>query len=411
MMSSSPDQNPLTRWSSPLYIAEEGLQVNIPCGGCQNNNNQSPIKMHELPFHIDGKEITRVDVGKLMYLAKDSILTMRRRKINIESQSPQALDQTLTNDEPPPLYFRVVLQKNTDRYIYEQMPPTGTLAKTNKTLICAACCAKTFATLQAVLTHCHTQHPLPLDPMWTTPLKVVYQDTYIAIIVKPQGMAIMGDKHTLGKSDLLLPLANPKKRHFEENDDDDIHLTKPRVAHRLDAATGGLVVVCKTYQSERLVKEAFENRHVSKTYRAVVVGNVTADAGECSQLCSGKESLSKWKVLDRVRSVTYEWLTVLELQPVTGRMHQLRKHMKLMNHPILGDARYGGKDALVKRNLEPYSRLCLWAMKISFPHPKTKQVMTFEMDEPEWLTFVLEHERTQWNATDGRTNGDKINDE
>ena len=415
--------NPILKWSSPVTSVEHSSDstaiVTVPCGGWYgvcfgvreaprsvDDAVAAPVTLpnavlevwhakslcvsHKLPFFMQDSHLQVVAVGKLMYLTEGATIRLRL--------APKSHDQQSTKQDNPPLMLQVVLHKNTDRQALQDgcLPPCGTLATMPKTVVCAECC-KTFVSLKAVTTHIQNQHAAMtrLDPMWTTPLPVVYQDSCIAVIIKPQGMPVMGDKQTLGRSDLLLPLRNPDS----SDDKTDPSLSKPRVAHRLDAATGGLVVVCKTYSAERIVKEAFEQRRVMKTYRALVVGRVEADHGVCNQPLSGKESVSHWKVLQRVLSVTYQWLTLLELQPVTGRMHQLRKHMKLMGHPIVGDTRYGGKDALEKRFLEPYSRLCLWAVKLTMPHPKTNEKMTFEMEQLEWLAHVLKHEKRRVEAS------------
>ena len=315
--------DPILKWSSRVVSVKDAVPVTVPCGGwygiCfgSSSRDEAPrtdnlddaglvlevwqdtslCTSHKLPFVVQDDSLQVITVGKLMYLAERSTLTVRTKLESHISNEFQSKEQ-----DGAPLFLQVVLHKNTDILTLqekEDLPTSGTLATLKKTVVCAECC-KTYASLKAVTTHIHNQHAAtPLDPMWTTPLPVVYQDNSIAVIIKPQGMPVMGDKQTLGRSDLLLAL-----RNSSQSADDDPALSKPRVAHRLDAATGGLVLVCKTYKAERLVKEAFENRRVTKTYRALVVGRVQADAGVCNQPLSDKASVSNWRVLQRIPSVT-----------------------------------------------------------------------------------------------------------
>eukprot|EP00977_Amphora_coffeiformis_P029576 scaffold41649_cov160-Amphora_coffeaeformis.AAC.2 len=264
--------------------------------------------------------------------------------------------------------------------------------------------------------------------IWTTPLETVYNDDYLAVVIKPQGMAVMGDFEgkTLQRSSLLMALmppgnlkiqgkpkfAWPQKNESINNDSPvkgekneeseqqlDYYLGKPRPVHRLDAPTGGLLVVAKTKRSEPALKLSFQKRECHKTYRALVYGKLEHDEGECSQALSGKPSLTRYRVLRRSRSIssTDGWVTTVELYPHTGRMHQLRKHMQMLGHPMWGDKRYGPKQ---KDADEWQSRLCLWAVAIRLPHPVFFPIngkeINCRMPDPEWLDKVVKHEEEIW---------------
>lgn len=153
--------------------------------------------------------------------------------------------------------------------------------------------------------------------------------------------------------------------------------------HRLDQATSGLIVLARGPDAHRTLSKAFAGREVTKRYIAVVVGEVIDDQGEIDlpliadwpnrprQMVDhvlGKPSLTRWRVLSRDASTTR-----LELEPVTGRSHQLRVHLMAIGHPILGDAFYAPPDVLAQS-----PRLLLHASALSLPHPVRGDIMSFQ---------------------------------
>lgn len=270
------------------------------------------------------------------------------------------------------------------------------------------------------------------DDYWRKPLKVMYQDDDMAIIVKPQGMPVHGCRPCLMKSDLLLALRStkPKPKHkttkreaktAETSTVSSNPLGKPRLVHRLDAATGGLLVVAKTYEAERQLKQSFATKtDCHKRYQAIVIGKleVTDDSkhdgfGICEAAISGKPSVTRYKPLRQVQSRSFGWLTLVDLELLTGRNHQLRRHMQHLGHPILGDKRYSlagvknhSTDTLPIANRATYKfgnhpmekKLCLWSVGIKLPHPMTKEEISCELSEPEWFQFVMQHEEEEWKA-------------
>jgi 23S rRNA-/tRNA-specific pseudouridylate synthase len=267
-------------------------------------------------------------------------------------------------------------------------------------------------------------------------LMIVYQDSSMAIIDKPQGLAVMGaTESTLCRSDLLLSLAVPPEDQEKELDDSATsrykfkykYLRKPVPVHRLDAATGGLLVIAKTKEAERHLKLSFETRKCQKRYRALLLGRLVVEPQSLSQLgleegvvdhtVDSKPAKSRYRVIRHYPSVygTDGWVTVVDLFPETGRRHQLRKHMKLLGHPIVGDKRYGGIAQSIRSRAmqEPggqgqhgdvslddaeaphldtlMSRLCLWAMELTLPHPVTNREMSFVLKDQDWLEHVIRH--------------------
>lgn len=152
------------------------------------------------------------------------------------------------------------------------------------------------------------------------------------------------------------------------------------VVHRLDMATSGLMLFARGVDAQRQLSRAFARREVHKRYVAVVHGGVVLDAGEIDlpliadwpnrpkqkvDMAHGKPSLTRYRVLRRGPEAG---TTHLELEPVTGRSHQLRVHLQALGHAILGDALYA---SAAVQALAP--RLMLHALSIAFEHPVTGQ--------------------------------------
>ena len=146
------------------------------------------------------------------------------------------------------------------------------------------------------------------------------------------------------------------------------------VVHRLDMATSGLVLFARGAAVQRALGTAFATRRIGKRYVAVVAGRVAAERGEIDLPLAadwprrprqvvdherGKASLTRYTVLERGVASTR-----LELEPLTGRSHQLRVHLAALGHPILGDTLYAGAAAQAAA-----PRLLLHASALAFEHP------------------------------------------
>ena len=110
--------------------------------------------------------------------------------------------------------------------------------------------------------------------------------------------------------------------------------------HRLDSSTGGLVVCSKSKASEVNLMKCFRSKYIKKTYLAIVAGKLEPSAGIIDKKIGDKESRTLYEVVKYTRSVQYGWLSTVKLWPVTGRKHQLRRHMAELNHSIIGDRRF-----------------------------------------------------------------------
>lgn len=159
------------------------------------------------------------------------------------------------------------------------------------------------------------------------------------------------------------------------------------VVHRLDMATSGLVVMARGAPAQRLLSEAFAQRQVHKRYVAVVSGQLAPTAGGWQTIDlpilvdwpnrprrmidwqQGKASVTRWQVL---QFDPEHHTTRVELEPVTGRTHQLRVHLQAIGHPILGDALYAPPAVLAQAQ-----RLLLHACALAFAHPVDGRALQF----------------------------------
>lgn len=199
---------------------------------------------------------------------------------------------------------------------------------------------------------------------------LIYQDDSLLVVNKPAGLlAVPGrgeDKQDCLSARLL--------QSFPDS----------LVVHRLDMATSGLMVFARGAGMQRRLSQMFQEREVDKRYIAVVSGKLEQEVGEINlPLASdwpnrprqmvddelGKPSLTCYRMLgmegDRSR---------LELEPITGRTHQLRVHLAAIGHPILGDALYGDASSA--------ARLLLHACSLSFNHPVNGEPLNFSSPAP-----------------------------
>ncbi|ACH94285.1 RluA family pseudouridine synthase [Borrelia recurrentis] len=182
------------------------------------------------------------------------------------------------------------------------------------------------------------------------PINILYEDINVIVIEKPQGIL----SH-LGISNLENTVVNFLLHHisnlrykFQENK------IRPGIVHRLDKETSGVMICAKNLETLNFLFEQFKNRSVKKVYIAIVKGNFKVDSGIIDTFIdrdrydrkkftvhknSGKRALTEYKVLISMKNYS-----LVVLQPKTGRTHQLRVHMKYLNHPILGDDIYSRLD-------------------------------------------------------------------
>jgi len=201
---------------------------------------------------------------------------------------------------------------------------------------------------------------------------ILYEDDDVLVLNKPFGIAVQGGTGTKRHIDGIL--AGMADRFGD----------RPRLVHRLDRDTTGVLLVAKTRDAAAKLGRTFQTRSAAKTYWALVHGVPRppqgrieaalvkaagpdgdrvrkAEAGEQEQ---AMHATTHYSVIDRVGQKA-SWVS---LKPVTGRQHQLRAHMALINHPIVGDNKYDDGRPLPAENMEP--RLHLHARRLVIPHPR-----------------------------------------
>lgn len=215
---------------------------------------------------------------------------------------------------------------------------------------------------------------MPADlPGLAAGVEVIYIDDALVVLNKPSGL-------------LSVPGRGPDKQDCLSTRVQQLY-ADALVVHRLDQATSGLVVMARGAVVQRVLNAAFAQRAVHKRYVAIVAGHIP-DAQESWQtidlpiivdwpnrprrvidLQRGQASITRWRpmALDGQRDATK-----VELEPLTGRSHQLRVHLQAIGHPILGDALYAPPSTAAMA-----TRLLLHACTLAFSHPANGNPMEF----------------------------------
>ena len=198
-------------------------------------------------------------------------------------------------------------------------------------------------------------------------LEVLYEDDHLAIIYKPAGILVSGNK--------FVTVANGLAQNLKKSSQSDASVPYP--IHRLDYGTTGALLVGKTVKSIRDLSQLFADKRITKSYYAITIGLMKQLSGTIKTTNNGKQCISKYEVIDSVDSVRFEKLNLVKLEPITGRRHQLRQHMAHLGNPILGDQDYGKEGLILNRK-----GIYLHAHSISFEHPKSEQVLAFQAPVP-----------------------------
>ncbi|MET4806284.1 RluA family pseudouridine synthase [Limibacillus sp. MBR-115] len=202
---------------------------------------------------------------------------------------------------------------------------------------------------------------------------VLFKDDWVLAINKPAGLAVQGgtkqDRHVDALLDHL---------RFDASE-------RPRLVHRLDKDTSGVLLLARSAAAARSLAAVFRGKDAEKTYWAIVVGLPRPNEGRIEAALTkgagpnaagqgnervwidpeeGQRAVTLYRTLDHAGKKA----ALLELQPITGRTHQLRAHCAGLGTPILGDGKYGGADAYIEGMMLP-RRMHLHARDISLPHP------------------------------------------
>lgn len=213
-----------------------------------------------------------------------------------------------------------------------------------------------------------TRRPLTEEQLAQAEAMVLVQDRAAIVLNKPPGLATQGGTGTREHVDALLDAFAPPGQ------------PRPRLVHRLDKDTSGVLLVARTPGSAAFFSKRFSGRSARKIYWALVVGVPDIGEGEidlplAKQPGSGGEKMmvdesgagqtarTRYRVLDRAGN-SAAWV---ELHPLTGRTHQLRVHMAAIGHPIVGDGKYGGQAAFLTGSIS--RKMHLHARRLRIEHP------------------------------------------
>ena len=197
---------------------------------------------------------------------------------------------------------------------------------------------------------------------------IIFKDDNIIVLNKPSGLAVQGGTNTTRHIDGML-----ESLKYENSE-------KPKLVHRIDKDTSGVLVLARNRRYAELLTKAFREHMLQKTYLVLAIGNLKNPEGEIKIALDkvgekmepsdeGKKAVTRFKVLDTAG----EKFTLLTAEPLTGRTHQIRAHMECAGCPILGDNKYFGQSR--KRFPELSSKLHLHAYKIDLSPVYNKKLV------------------------------------
>ena len=222
------------------------------------------------------------------------------------------------------------------------------------------------------------------------PLDIVYEDEYLLVINKAQGMVV---HPAAGNWDGTL--VNALLYHCGDSLSGINGVHRPGIVHRLDKDTSGLMLVAKTDAAHQGLAEQIAEHSVERIYNAVIIGRLRESEGcvnlpigrhatDRKKMCvtakNSKEAITHYRLLEEYSGYSY-----VECKLETGRTHQIRVHMAHLGHPVLGDTVYGPKNTIFGLQGQ-----CLHSKTVSFVHPISKKAMYFESELPEYFKNAID---------------------
>src|SRR3989344_2939969 len=228
-------------------------------------------------------------------------------------------------------------------------------------------------------------------------LKKIFENDDYLVIDKQSGITVNRSDTTSGEMTLQDIIENEGKISFSRDEENselyEEFKNRSGIVHRLDKETSGILIIAKNPKVFSGIQSQFKNRQVVKSYIALVHGSLFPETSEINVpvgrlpwnrkrfgvLAGGREAVTKYKVLGikyLVSSGKSEAVSLVRLFPKTGRTHQIRVHLKYINHPIFSDPLYAGRK-IARQDRKILSRIFLHAERIKFFDPETNKPVEY----------------------------------
>jgi 23S rRNA pseudouridine1911/1915/1917 synthase len=228
------------------------------------------------------------------------------------------------------------------------------------------------------------------------PLSILFEDEYLAVINKPQGMVTHPGAGVYSGT-----LVNALLHHMRGTLSGIGGAIRPGIVHRLDKETSGLLVVAKEDMAHRHLAEQIKEKSAKRIYLALVAGHLSEASGTIDEpigrhpvkrkqmavVSSGRRAVTHYQVLE-----SFDKFTLVKVQLETGRTHQIRVHMAHIGHPVVGDLVYnhGASGTPAMRTKLKLLGHALHATQLSFVHPINNRLLEFEAPLPEHFQRAIE---------------------
>lgn len=235
--------------------------------------------------------------------------------------------------------------------------------------------------------------------MQNNALEILFENQDLLVINKPSGIIVNRSETTNGNTlqdivEEIRPISTDEEPEF---------IDRSGIVHRLDKETSGCIIVAKNSDSFKNLQTQFKERRVEKEYVALSHGEIKPKTGEINVpvgrlpwnrkrfgvLSGGREAVTGYKV-EKNYELNKEILTYVRLFPKTGRTHQIRVHLKYINHPIFGDELYSGRKT-ARNDRKLIDRVFLHAEKVSFFNPSDGKKIECTAPLPRELIYLLEN--------------------
>ena len=234
-------------------------------------------------------------------------------------------------------------------------------------------------------------------------VSILFEDEAFLAINKPVGTVVNRAESVKGET-----IQDWMEDHYPifshqtgESEEQAAFVDRSGVVHRIDKETSGILLIAKTPESFIELQRQFRERVIEKTYLAIVHGELLPKEGEVRApvgrlpwnkerfgiVPGGKESVTKYTAIKTIEKEG-EKLTLVSVHPETGRTHQIRVHMKYINHPLLGDYLYAGRKTS-RDDREWATRVMLHAWKIVLKHPTTGETLAIEAPIPDDISRII----------------------